>query len=432
MFILGHIIINQYFTHEVDIIINHLEILDPYPNEILYSWLSRMFYWYGFQNQPRSNICSFNKMLFSTNSRSINNIIIPHNLHELVQNIGLNESKYFSTDEYLIKRMTLIPFYLFFINISEKEIVVKSLIHNGPINITKSLLGLKDLNCKSGNFKLKFCYQCWAENQYMYFDVEHQVKNNNICYKHNTRLQYILSNSSNYFLFDNLCIDKYIDSPYCISQNDEFLPCYIQISSMINDIFINGFKDDLIRLKSKIRMKMLSLGYMREDFNFIRRFDDFWLFYNKYNLLNIDKKEFINVIYSTESSNPNPITYLTLIISLFGSLKSYYDYKIDEKYIKIIHQKSSKIISLTQPLKPCGLIYYNDLIYDLYKDRYIVIRKEDKKYYAIRCNSCNHEWKIPQYYIRRELVKCPNCKKENKEIKINAAYETMHSLSDNE
>lgn len=374
-----------------------------------------MFYWYGFQNQPRSNIRAFNTIFFDVNSRSINNIIIPHNLYELVENIKLYDDKYFCTVDVLIKRMTLISFYCAFLNKVEQKKVYEGLIHNGPINITKSLLGLKDLNCKTLNFKLKFCYHCWTENHYMYFDVEHQVKNNNICYKHNTRLQYININSSDYFLLDNTCINQYIKSPYCISQSDGFLQCYTQVSSMIHDIFIYEFSDDIIKLKSKIRMKMLSLGYMREDYNFISRFDDFWLCYAKYNLLDIDKKEFINVIYST-TKNPNPITYLTLINFLFGTLKSYYEYEIDEQYIKLIFQKSSNIITLTQPQKPYGLKYYNDLIRDLYKDCYSIVRKADNKYYEIKCNVCNHEWKIPQYYIRSELVRCPNCKKKNSAI----------------
>lgn len=53
-----------------------IEVLEPYPNEILYSWLSRMFYWYGFHNNPKSNIREFNVILFGLNSRSINNILV--------------------------------------------------------------------------------------------------------------------------------------------------------------------------------------------------------------------------------------------------------------------------------------------------------------------------------------------------------------------
>lgn len=370
-----------------------------------------MFFWYGFQNQPRSNIRVFNRIFFSINSRSINNIIVPHNLQELVNNIKLKDSEYFCTLEVLIKRMTIIPFYSPFLNKTEKKKVYDSLVHNGPVNITKSLLGLKSLNCKALDFKLKFCYQCWMENNYMYFDIEHQVKDNYICYKHNTRLQYININSSDYFLLDNN-INKYIEAPYCISQNDEFLLCHTQVSSMIHDIFINGFGDDIIKLKSKIRMKILDLGYMREDFNFINRFDELWSCYAKYNLLNIDKVEFINVIYST-TNNPNPISYLTLINYLFGSLKLYNEYEIDEQYIKIISQKPSKVISLTQPLKACGFIYYKDLMLRLYSNQYSIVKKVEK-HYEIKCNLCNHEWIIPQYYISSYLVHCPICDKRKR------------------
>ncbi len=376
-----------------------------------------MFYWYGFQNKPRSNIRTFNTILFGINSRTINNIIIPHNLYELVNNIRLHDSKYFCSVDALIKNMTLIPFYTVFLNKDEQKIVYESIVHLGPINITKSLLGLKDFNCTVFDFELKFCHHCWTENNGMYFDIEHQIKSNNICYRHNTRLQYIKINSSDHFLFDDSCIKQYIESPYCISQDDDFLQCYTYVSSTIHDIFLNGFKDDVVCLKSKLRMKMVSLGYMREDFNFISNFEEFWLCYARYNLLKMDKKEFINVIYST-TKKPNPIAYLTLINYLFGTLKSYYDYVIDEQYIKLIYQKPSKIIALTQPQRPCGLIYYNNLIYDIYKGRYTVIKKADNKYYDIKCNICNHEWKIPQYYIRSELIHCPNCNKKNTSLNM--------------
>ncbi|MDD3022466.1 MAG: TniQ family protein [Syntrophomonadaceae bacterium] len=289
-----------------------IEVFEPYPNEILYSWLSRMFSWYGYRNNPKSNIREFNIILFGVNSRSINNILIPQNLQELIDNIGLNNSEYFNTADTLIQQTTIIPFYLAFLNETVKKKVIKDLIHNGPMNITKSILGLKDLHSRSQEFKLRFCYKCWADSSKMYFNLEHQVKNNYICYKHNIRLQYILVNSNEYFLLDNSSINKYIDYPYCIAPNDSFLTCHSIISSIIHKIFIDGFEDDIVKLKSKIRMKMLSMDYMRSDFNFIENFNDFWSNFTVFNVLNIDKKDLINVIYSN-SENPNPIVFDSLI-----------------------------------------------------------------------------------------------------------------------
>lgn len=178
---------------------------------------------------------------------------------------------------------------------------------------------------------------------------------------------------------------------------------------MIHDIFINGFKDDIIKLKSKIRMKMLSRGYMGEDQDFIYRFDELWSLYSKYNFLNVDKKDLINVIYTT-TKNPNPLLYLSLINFLFGTLKDYYDYEIDNRYIKDISQKSSYLITLTRHPKPFGVIYFKELVSDLYEGRYYLTRKVDKNHYEIKCIICNHEWKIPQYYISCKMVKCPICK----------------------
>lgn len=418
---IGYIVTyNKTYNQEV-IIMRDIEVLEPYPNEILYSWLSRMFSWYGYRNNPKSNIREFNTILFGINSRSINNILIPHHLQELIQNINLNNSEYFITTEYLIKRTTIMPFYLAFLNESAQKKVIESLIHNEPINITKSILGLKNFNSLLPDYKLKFCYQCWLDCRNMYFNLEHQIINNNICYKHNTRLQYILINSHEYFLFDHSGIEKYKDSPYCISLNDSFLTCYIKIASIIHDIFIKGFKDEIVKLKSKIRMKMLSMRFMRSDFCFIDNFDEFWSNYTNFNVLDIDKKEIINVIYSNNNS-PNPITYLTLIIFLFGSLNSYYGYNIDEQNVKIISQKSSKIISLTQPLKPSGLIYYNDLICRIYRNHYSIVRKVEKKYYEVKCSLCNHTWIIPQYYIGSGLIRCSKCKKREWSVDLKQKF----------
>lgn len=191
-----------------------------------------MFYWYGLQNQPRSNIRTFNKKLFGIDSRLINNILIPHNLHELVGNINLDSSKYFRSADAVIRNMTFINLYISFLRKSEQNKVIKSLMQNGPINITKSLLGLKDLKCKALDFRLKFCYECWSENHSIYFDIEHQVMDNNICYNHKTRLQYIIINSSDYFMFDNTCIAEYIEAPFCISEIDIYELLY---SNFLND-----------------------------------------------------------------------------------------------------------------------------------------------------------------------------------------------------
>lgn len=123
--------------------------------------------------------------------------------------------------------MTLIPFYCTFLTKLQQTIVYEGLINSGSINVIKSLLGLKSLKCKVIDFKLKFCYQCWTENQYMYFDIEHQVKDNYICYKHKIRLQYININSSGYFSFDRFNISQYANNAYCIEHNDEFLQCLL-------------------------------------------------------------------------------------------------------------------------------------------------------------------------------------------------------------
>jgi hypothetical protein len=45
------------------------------------------------------------------------------------------------------------------------------------------------------------------------------------------------------------------------------------------------------------------------------------------------------------------------------------------------------------------------------------LNKLENKHYEIKCNYCNHEWIVPQYYISGEMVHCPKCEKKSGKTK---------------
>lgn len=264
-----------------------IEVLEPFQGEILYSWVSRMFNWYGYNN-TQTNIRKFNNEVFGKASKTVTNVLIPYNLENLISNVNLPNSMYFESIESIIQKTTIMPFYTAFITLSDKKKIYEYLKINKPARISKAIIGLNGVKTFSiTDFKFKFCYKCWKENNYLYFDSEHQILNNYICYKHKTRLQYIEGNSNEYFQFNNINIDDIKNAPYCIPIDDYF-DSYKEISDMIHDIFINGFKDDIIKLKSKLRMRMKSLGFMDNNFNYLEKVDKFMEDFKPFNVLKIE------------------------------------------------------------------------------------------------------------------------------------------------
>ncbi len=393
---------------------NVLDILEPYDNEILYSWLSRMFWWYGYLGNTQTNIRKFHCNLFGHNSKTVTNILIPYNLKMLVVLINMPDNKYFKSPEDIIQNTSIIPFYTPFVSHKDKVKIYEYLYTNNRVRIPRALIGLNSLKSFSiKDYRFKFCYCCWEENGHGYFNREHQIPGNYICYKHGTPLQYITGNSNNYFLFNN--IQEINKNESCLSNVSEN-QVHVTISSIIHEIFENGFNDDIVTLKSKLRKAMIEAGYLNGDFYFFENIEVFFGKYRKFNVLDIKSKDLVSALFSTVSI-PNPIIYLSLILFLFGSLKAYYDYEIEEYELKeLTHNVYKSITKVKRKVKGSGIIYYRDIIQKRKDKDYVLIKKAYKAHYIIKHESCGHKWTTRQERIcdMNEIL-CPQCRIHKRE-----------------
>ena len=417
-----------------------LDILEQYEDEILYSWLSRMFWWHGYLGNTQTNIRKFHSSLFGHNSKTVTNILIPYNLKALADKINMPENQYFKSPDDIIQNASIIPFYTSFILHEDKEKIYKQLYTNNKVRIPRALIGLNNLKSFSIKYyQFKFCYHCWEENGHCYFNREHQIPGNNVCYKHKTPLQYITGNSNNYFLFNNN-IQEFKNYKSCLSHISEY-QVHVTISSIIHDIFENGFNDGIVTLKSKLRKVMINEGYLNGNFYFFENIEVFFSKYRKFNILDIKSKDLVSALFSTVTI-PNPIIYLTLILFLFGSLKAYYEYEIDDFEIKeLTHNVYKSITKVKRKVKGSGIIYYNDIIQKRKDNDYVLIKKAYKAHYAIKHVSCGHEWITKQERIcdMNEIL-CPQCRTRKREQdainekklivnSVNSEYEYITSYS---
>ncbi len=399
---------------------NEIDILEPYEGEIFYSWLSRMFWWYGYLINSSNNIHKFNCRLFGYDSKTITNILIPYNLKTMVDIFNMPESQYFKSADDVIFNISIVPFYTAFISDNNRIKVYNHLYTNNNVKSLRAILGLNEVYTYSiKNYQFKFCYHCWEENGNGYFHREHQIIGNNMCFKHKTSLQYIKGNSNNYFVFNNINIHNLKDYKPCTSTNFEI---NLLISIMIHDIFENGFKDNILTLKSKLRKAMIKSGYLNSNFNYFENIEHFFKMFRRFNILDIKSKELVSALFST-TTIPNPIIYLTLILFLYGTIKACYEYPIDDFEIKELtyHIYNSK--TKVKPIvKGTGIIYYKEIIKKRKDNDYIIIEKVyrgHRAHYKIKHESCGHIWISPQkqIYDMNEIL-CPQCRAYKKEQDI--------------
>ena len=109
---------------------NEVDILDPYDGELLYSWLSRMFWWHGYLGNTQTNIRKFHENLFGYNSKTITNILIPYNLNALADTINMPKNPYFKSADDIIQNATIIPFYTSFVSCKNKVKIYEHLYTN--------------------------------------------------------------------------------------------------------------------------------------------------------------------------------------------------------------------------------------------------------------------------------------------------------------
>lgn len=199
----------------------NIDIIEPYPEEILFSWFLRMARFYGFNTFSVKMMKNFKSMLLSTSSKQLFNIYVPEFLDHLVKVINLPNSNFFQSYISIIEGMSVFPFYSAFVDEDVKDKYYRVFRGATSIREVECAFNIRDSNNYfEGSLNIKICPICIQERGEFYLDREHQVQNNCICYKHKTILRYLKYNRYKCYEFNELDKLNYIDT---IKDNDIYL-----------------------------------------------------------------------------------------------------------------------------------------------------------------------------------------------------------------
>lgn len=388
-----------------------IEIIEPYEDETFFSWVIRLGKWYGYTTVNQKEFHKFMVSLFGTNSKRKPALYIPENLNFFVENINLPESSYFSSVVKVVENMTVYAFYKYFIDKNKcKKLIELFKEHNEVINSERKLGVRTNSQYYEKIARVKFCKKCMKENVQVFFNREHQVQENFICYKHMERLQYIQYDFKNTD-FLKITDDEYENAPYCIQDDDIYIEQYENIARMIHFIFVKGLSDDIIVIKSKLRKRLKDMGWM-DSKNYFYDINKFLVDFNTYCAFHLDEKTLFCLLFNTKGNfSYNPIWYLSLISYLFGTLETFEDYKIHDSEVleESYNPLSYKLMTNKPHCKEDTLLFYSQKFSLKYDQEYLVIGISEDKKLTIRHNKCGHLWTthITQVY---KFAGCPKCR----------------------
>lgn len=395
---------------------NIIDVLEPYNGEILFSWLSRMYSWYGYKGMSTQNIKLFNNIVLGENAKVVSSVLIPECIESMVENINLPDSNYFRSADQVIKSMTAVHFYIQFIEENKKQRVLKNIYGHTATHESKRFLGLSKLSIQeNAKTHLKFCKLCWKESGRKYFRSEHLVPENKVCYIHKVSLCYIEHEPYKYYSFNNE--DNKKDMNVCIKESDKQFSIYIKLAQIIHQIFEQGLQDDILKLKSKIRKRLSDIGYYNESMTFMNEYSKFTEDFAEYNILKIKIEDLANAMFFNRYT-PNPMIYLVLIMLLFDNLECYYKYSISDNNIQYkSYDVSCREHAFLKASKICNLDYYNSIVKSRQDNDndYSIIKWKKGGYYIVKHNECSHEWPVHTTKLSEYTILCPKCRAKNKQ-----------------
>jgi hypothetical protein len=380
---------------------DNVDIIEPFPNELLFSWFIRMAKWYGFENL---STITLNKMHLGPSSDLQFNMFIPKHLDYLVDSINLPTSIYFASVYSVIEKLSILPLYF---NFSTDELKGKIYHICKKNNSTRSIL--QDLNIKnSGNYNIKICLLCCKDKNEFYLDREHQIQNNVICYKHKSRLNYIEFYHNKAYNLNQM--DK-IDYKNCIEEDDISIALRVKVALAIHEIFEDKLlSDSLDVIKGKLRKKLKELNYMDNEKNYIIDINKFWEDFKKYNFINIDNYQLFNILFTTYR-NITPVAYITIILFLFNSIENFKKYDIsfeESKRIYHHHHCLKQLYKYISTIKK-SINYYNNELKRNNILNFEVVENISFDKVIIKHLVCDYSWPINKSNLK-VLKNCPKCK----------------------
>lgn len=306
------------------------DILAPYEDEVLVSWIVRMLRMYTV-GKVDSYIGGVMRDLFGPTTSERPGLYLQKGLQYFCDNCGISNRSIFDSEETMYEVMSVVPFYLYFCSDDYKKLIKESISNTSYYIYTEAKLGIR-FNSKyiEGQGYYKFCPECLKHQEEYYLKKEHQIQGNLVCWEHGCSL-YRVPYSLRWKDIDFIDkIEKDIDiSEFVLS--DEERETAQRIALLIHNIFKDGFLDDIEELRVKIIQKLIEDGILSEEGvfykweNFMKTLGASYL-YSASDL----KRDIAIAIDANRKMHVNPIIYLFLIHHLFGGLKEYYDYEINE------------------------------------------------------------------------------------------------------
>lgn len=395
---------------------NNFDFIPPLQDECFYSWIIRMLKYYSPTGQiDGSSSKDFFDLFGILNTTP--RLYYQDGMKYLLNNHDFGYSANFSSIDSLIRSMTVLPFYLAFKEDDERLTIYRKVCQEDNRVEIMSRLNIKQgVNNVEGKCYIKFCPICISEPGEKYLKTEHQVPGNYICERHNVglkRIEYIPRWSFVDFF-------QQIDNAQIIELEVSQRKVAISISKMIHQVFIEGLLISLSELKYRIRSRMVELGYLDEDYNFL----DYKMFLDKldnglfFEFVSREKVVF-NTIYDTKIT-VNPIYYLLLVEFLFDNLEQLYSYSPEGIRVKISKEYRTFAWKVSKHSRvESGEINHCFKNYEIIGEtnQQIIVKH-------ISCGRC--------FYVDRQqkqLVNCPYCvdPRGQKYIKFSEKENVMHS-----
>lgn len=363
------------------------------------------------------------KILFGEKCKPLPKLYIPENLEHLVTVINLPKSPFFGSYKDIIEKMSIFPLYNIFMS-NDPSNEYKLFVNENTYKVIEHKYRLRIKGYLEGEPRIKFCKNCFQEDEVKYLNREHQIQGNVICFKHMSILQYVKFNTEKCY---NLNIDyqKLIsEAEYCILENDERINIYIQAAEIIHEIFTNKLSDSRTIIKSKIRKRLRELGYMQYNYftNIKKFFDNFKL----HNVAQITYTQLFHIIYTT-SQEESPLAYISLIVFLFSSLGNFNNYDVEnEDIIDVKYNKREYNHLFRSSYGERMSEEYNAYLKKNFGDKFKVISMTDDKL-IIKHNLCGDSTEIEKKEYRR-FKTCNMCH----EIEINNKYRELVKQKSND
>ena len=148
-----------------------IELLTPYYEEVLISWIFRMSQEYTGNSQLYYWRLPIVKYLFGEKASEKPSVYIQSGLKHLVEKCCMPNSHYFARVEDIINKMTILPFYYEFLSVDQLENIDKLETTCEEEVSIECKIGVKfsrRVNIE-GNRYYKFCPKCLEEMRHIFF-----------------------------------------------------------------------------------------------------------------------------------------------------------------------------------------------------------------------------------------------------------------------